>query len=241
MFASRVKLLSDYAERYGSKAEKMCKNKGFWCSLFELLDPKERSFSISGTDLIGVDESELLTDSFAPFCEIDGRKFYFKKDQFVCQAAILSGNKTWDLSTWGADSDFIQRLIAECYFMVTRDDYRIDEDEQKVLQALIGYLEPTSFEINAARNMVYWTLIDKVIEDNLVTEEESDAMQKIREALNIDEQDVYELHTKALKDRYEELKQESQKDSQIDLMKLEQLKNMAEKMGISRKIFAELE
>jgi hypothetical protein len=237
MFASRVQLLSDYAQRYLKKARESQRKQGFFKSLFEILAPETRTFHIKGTEQNFSNEEELKNQGFVAFCEIDNRKIFFNKDQGVCLVAITCEGKPWDLSDWGSDSEFVQHLIAEVYFMVTRDDYRIDEDEELVLLALIGYLEPTESEIVSARNMVYWSLIEKVLEDNLVTEEETAQMLKIREAIKIDEEDVYDLHKEALLDRFNEFKQKQEQESQLDLAQLDKLKQMAEKLGIDSKIF----
>lgn len=239
MFDSRVKLLSDYAERYLVNSEKIHKGEGFWGRLMALFSSNERSFALSGAqgEDLKKNETELLESGYAPFCEIDGRRIYFRKKAESCEVIIRQNDQSWDLSEWSSGRSFITRLIAECYFMVTRDDFRIDDTEQKVIHALIGYLEPSLDEIVEARNMVYWTLIENVIEDDLVTEEESDTMLKIREALQIKEEDTYALHTKALNERYEQLKYETHDDEQIDLMKLAKIRQMAEKLGVDTENF----
>lgn len=232
MFESRVQLLSDYAERYMVKSEKIYQGNGFWEGLTSLFSPGKRSYEIYGTSFLEASEKDLLDDNYAPFCEIDQRKIYFRKDKEVCMVAIRCKEDLWDLSEWGEGEAFVTRLIAEVYFMVTRDDFKIDEDERKVLHALIGYIEPTLSEIIDARNMVYWTLVEAVMEDDLITEEEDEMMLNIREALQIKPEDACGLHRKALLERLEEAKEYCEENVEIDLAKLDKIKKMAEKLGV---------
>jgi len=126
---------------------------------------------------------------------------------------------------------FITRFIAECYFMITRDDYHIDDDERTVFRAIVGCIEATSQEILDARNIVYWTLIEKVVEDGVVTEEELSVMAKIRKELEIDSHNVEELHTKALNDYYDLVRQRH-KESDYGLEELEKIQEMAKLLNV---------
>jgi hypothetical protein len=237
MFASRVRLLSDYAERYQTKINDLPRETGFWPALLSIFKNTERKQTILGYFGDANQESELVEAGFAPFCEIDQRRILFHKSPKEIQVAIINGEQVWNLADWGVDKEFVTRFIAECFFMVTRDDLKIDEQEHKVLNAIIGYIEPSHEEVEMARNMVYWTLVENVIEDDVVTEEESETMLKIREALAVDEKNVYHLHKQALIDRYLELKNETENETEIDLARFEKLKRMADRLGISEEIF----
>lgn len=237
MFSSRVRLLSDYAQRYQKKAQHLTHESGFWTALISLFKNQKRTIDIFGDSGAAASEEDLLQHEFTPFCEIDKRRIYFRRSNAELEVAIRDDKGPWDLSEWGLGKEFVVRFIAECYFMVTRDDLKIDDDEKAVLNALLGYIEPTAEEVEMARNMVYWTLIENVIEDDVVTDEESETMLKIREALQLDEKYVFQLHKRALLERYEELKEENQESQELDLTKFEQLKRMAERLGISEEIF----
>ncbi|GAB4267596.1 MAG: hypothetical protein Kow0029_02190 [Candidatus Rifleibacteriota bacterium] len=237
MFESNVRLLSDYAERYVRKADNVYNPGGFWGELLSAFSEKSRDYEIYGTDLEEASEEDLIAEGYAPFCEIHGRRIFFRKTSELCMVAIRCNDQLWDLDEWGEGEEFIIRLIAECYFMVTRDDFKIDEDEAKVLRALIGYLEPTCDELVEARNMVYWTLVENVIEDDHVSEEENELLESIRRALEIRAEDVHELHTSALRGKLQQLKNESEDSRQLDLVKLDSLKKMAEKLGVNPDIF----
>lgn len=237
MFSSRVCLLSDYAQRYQTKAGKLKHETGFWTALFSIFKEQNRAHEVLGFNGSATDETELINQGFTPFCEIDKRRIYFKKTQAELEVAIKNGDQLWDLSDWGFGKEFVIRFIAECYFMVTRDDLKIDDEEKAVLNAIVGYIEPTAEEVEMARNMVYWTLIENVIEDDIVTEDETETMLKIRQALQLDEKYVYQLHKRALLERYNELKAENEESQELDLSKFEKLKRMAERLGISEEIF----
>lgn len=237
MFASRVRLLSDYAERYHARINELPRETGFWAALMSIFKDSKRKQEIFGYSGAATSASELVEDGFAPFCEIDQRRIYFQKSPDEIQVAIIKGEEIWNLSDWGVGKEFVTRFIAECFFMVTRDDLKIDEEEQKVLNAIIGYIEPSQEEVEMARNMVYWTLVENVIEDDIVTEEESETMLKIRQALAVDEKYVYQLHKRALIERYQDLKNTTDNENEIDLTRFEKLKRMADRLGISEEIF----
>lgn len=230
MLEERVKLLSDYAEKYMAKGLKLVGPKGFWQDLTEKLSGRGKRLPVAG---IGdeVPFEYLADEGFAPFCEIDNRIIHVKKDANECWIAITEDEEVWDLSDWGEDEFFVTQLLAECYFMITRDDFRIDEDERGVFLALVGLLEATQNEIADARILVYWTLVENVIEDNVITEEEEATMELIRDALEMKGNDIKELHQKALQEYYDIVIRYS--EDEPDLEKIAGIKLMADKLGVS--------
>ena len=238
MLISRVRLLSDYAQRYQENASRLFKEPNIWSSVLNLFRDKKQKTRICGYEGIAKTEEELAQDGLVPFCEIDRRRIYFSKVRNEIIVAIRTRDEIWDLKEWGRDSEFVVRFIAECYFMVTRDDFKIDNEEKAVLQALIGYIEPAYDDLVAARNIVYWSLVENVIEDDEVTDEESEIMMRIRAALRIDEKEVFQIHRKALIEKYAELKAETHDAEELDLVRFEKLKRMAERLGVSSDIFA---
>ncbi len=230
MFDQRVTLLSDYAGQYMQKGQDR-ETGGLWKQMIGLFGSQKVRPGISGFQGKLDSTDYLLDEGFALFCKIDNRYIHIKKNQEECQIAISEGGKVWDLTDWGEDYIFITRFIAECYFMITRDDYHIDDDERMVFRALVGCIEASSQEIIDARNIVYWTLVEKVVEDGVVTEEELSAMAKIREELEIDSHDVKDLHIKALNDYYDLVRQRH--DDECDgLEELEKIQEMARLLGV---------
>ncbi len=231
MFEPRVTLLSDYAETYRQKGLYTVGEKGFWQRLIEALKASEKRLPIAGMgDEIGF--SQLQSEGFTPFCKIDERIIFAKKTKNEAWIAIAEDEELWDLSDWGEDTFFVTRLLAECYFMITRDDFRIDEDEREVFLSLVGLLQATSDEIKDARNLVYWTLVENVIEDNEITDEEEETMVQIRTALEMEGEDVKELHRKAIQEYYN-LVVDFAEGEEPDLEKLASIKEMADKLGVS--------
>jgi hypothetical protein len=238
MFESRVKLLSDYAASYSEQQKHRTDNSPFWQALVTLFTGTRRDLYISGpVDELPETEAELENAGFAPFCEIDGRKIYFRKKADNIEVSIWQDREPWDLSEWGSGKEFVVRFIAECYFMVTRDDFKIDDEENQVLQALIGYIQPTQNEIIQARNTVYWSLVENVLEDDLVTDEESETLYRIREALKINETDARQIHEQSLLDKFKQAKETARENNQLDLEKLEKIKKMADRLGIDPEDF----
>ena len=238
MFESRVKLLSDYAASYSEQQKHQNDGSPFWQGLMALFTGTRRDLLISGpAEELPETEAELENAGFAPFCEIDGRKIYFRKKADNIEVSIWQNRAPWDLSEWGSGKEFVVRFIAECYFMVTRDDFKIDDEENKVLKALIGYIQPTQNEIIQARNTVYWSLVEKVLEDNLVTDEESDTLYKIREALEIEESDAKTIHGQALLERFNLAKEAAKENNQLNLEQFEKIKRMADRLGIDPEDF----
>ena len=230
MFDQRVTLLSDYAGQYlqkGQESETGC----LWNNMINLFGSRRSRPGISGFQGQLENADYLSDEGFAPFCKIDDRVIHVKKNQEECVIAISQNDKVWDLTTWGEDYMFVTRFIAECYFMITRDDYHIDDDERTVFRAIAGCIEATSREILDARNIVYWTLVEKVVEDGVVTEEELSIMAKIRNELEIDSQNVEDLHTKALNDYYDLVRQQH-KESDYGLEELEKIQAMAALLNV---------
>ncbi|MDD2998951.1 MAG: hypothetical protein EOM80_02815 [Erysipelotrichia bacterium] len=230
MFDSRVTLLSDYAEQYVKKG-RLANEGSFWqnmTSIFSRQKPRPMIYGIDGT---GASTDVLLDEGFAPFCKIDERVIHIKKNSDKCAIAISQGDEVWDLSEWGEDYLFVTRFLAECYFMITRDDFHIDEEERTVFLALVGCIDATSQEILDARNILYWTLVDQVMEDDVLTDEELSMMAKIREELELNDFDARELHQKALNDYYELVRRQST-NPETSYEKLERIGEMARILGV---------
>lgn len=236
MFDSRVQLLNDYAENYVEKGKDFLKEKGFWGNLLGLYNKSENSYDLNILSPEEISFQNLEAEGFAKFCKIGDVIVYLRTNDGVSELVITENEKIWDCSDWGTGYSLRTRFIAECYFMVTKDDFKIDESEAKVISALIGFIEPSHQEVLDSRNFVYWTLVEKVIEDDVVTNEELETMHKIRSALELSESNVDELHREALLDYYNAFK-ESAEENEIDLTKLTQIKTMAERLGISEDIF----
>lgn len=230
MFDQRATLLSDYAGQYLQKGRD-AEAGNLWTQMIGLFGNHKARPMICGFDGGEVSPEVLFDEGFAPFCKIDQRVIHVKKNQEECTVAISEGARTWDLSDWGEDYMFVTRFIAECYFMITRDDLHIDEDERMVFRALVGCLDATAQEIIDARNIVYWTLVEKVVEDGVVTEEELSAMASIRKELELDQHDVQTLHVKALNDYYELVRKQGEA-SPDGLEQLDKILKMAQLLNV---------
>ena len=143
MFDQRVTLLSDYAGQYLQKGQES-ETGGLWNNMISLFGSRKSRPGISGFQGQLESADYLSDEGFAPFCKIDDRIIHVKKNQEECLIAISQNDKVWDLTTWGEDYMFATRFIAECYFMITRDDYHIDDDERTVFRAIIGCIEANS-------------------------------------------------------------------------------------------------
>jgi len=235
MLESRVMLLSDYAQKYVEQGRKASEKKSFWGRMIGGMGgakPSKRKLTAGLGDEL--QPGELAGEDFAPFCSIDDRTIHIKKTANECWVAIVEGDTLWDLSEWGEDYCFITRFLAEVYFMITRDDFHIDEDEKTVFQALTGCIEATSDEVSDARNLVYWTLLDNVIEDEVITDEESETLAKIRKELELDDRNVKELHQKIINDYYE-ITRKFNEDDEPDPDQLDNIREMAARLGVTVK------
>lgn len=233
MLESRVMLLSDYAQNYLEKGRKAAEKAGFWGRMITAMSgtkQSERKITAGVGDELSPED--LAGEDFAPFCKIDDKTIYIKKTTDECWVAVVEDNELWDLTDWGEDYCFITRLLAEVYFMITRDDFRIDDDEKTVFQALTGCLEATSQEVIDARSLVYWTLLDNVVEDEVITDEEHETLARIRAELDLDDKNVAELHQKIIKDYYTIICNFSE-DGEPDFDQLENIKEMAKRLGVS--------
>ncbi|PKL50741.1 MAG: hypothetical protein CVV42_01695 [Candidatus Riflebacteria bacterium HGW-Riflebacteria-2] len=235
MLESRVMLLSDYAQKYVEKGRKASEKKGFWGNMIGGVGgskASERKLTAGLGDEL--QPGELAAEDFAPFCRIDDRTIYIKKNASECWVAIVEDDALWDLSEWGEDYCFITRFLAEVYFMITRDDFHIDDDERTVFQALAGCIEATGEEIIDARNLVYWTLLDNVVEDEVITDEEHETLARIRKELELDEKNVKDLHQKIIEDYYS-ITCKFSEDGEPDPDQIENIKEMAARLGVTVK------
>jgi len=234
MLESRVMLLSDYAQNYVEKGRKAAEKKSFWGSMINTMAGQKTTTERKLTAGIGdeLQPADLVAEDFAPFCKIDDRTIHIKKNASECWVAIVEDDELWDLSDWGEDYCFVTRLLAEVYFMITRDDFHIDEDERTVFQALTGCLEATSNEVIDARNLVYWTLLDNVVEDDVITDEEHETLARIRAELELEDKNVKELHQKIIKQHYE-ITSKFSDDGRPDLDQIENIKEMAARLGVT--------
>ena len=230
MFDTRIQLLNDYAEKYVEKGNEFLKEKGFWGNLLGLYTKSDNFNDLSIYSPEDVKFENLEDDGFAKFCKIGDVIIYLRIVDGLSELVITENGKIWDCNDWGMGYSLRTRFIAECYFMVTKDDFKIDESEAKVISALIGFIEPSHQEVLDSRNFVYWTLVENVIEDDIVTSEEIETMVKIREALGLSEANVDELHEEAIVDYYNSVN-EATDEHEVDLEKLAKIKEMAEKFS----------
>jgi hypothetical protein len=87
--------------------------------------------------------------------------------------------------------------------------------------------------VSDARNLVYWTLLDNVVEDEVITDEEHETLARIRKELELDDTDVKDLHKKIIKDYYEIACKFSDDGQQPDFDQLENIKEMATRLGVT--------
>jgi len=227
-------LLSDYAQKYVEKGRATSEKKGFWKRMIGPMAGKNAPRKLTAGMGEELTLEELAGEAFVPFCSIDDRKIYIKKDAGECWVAIAENDSLWDLSEWGEDYCFITRFLAEIYFMITRDDFRIDEDEKTVFLALVGCLEATSKEVEDARCLVYWTLLDNVVEDEVITDEEDETLARIRQELELADTDIKELHQRIIEDYYNIARKFSE-DGNLDDDQLENITAMASRLGVKIK------
>ena len=178
---------------------------GFWSGIREFFSKKDSTILLEPAQVASIPESQLANSGFIPFCKIGDVRLYLKIEGSSRSMAIYENGKPWELEEWGGGSDLKSRTIAEFYFLVTKDDFRIDESESQVILALINCIEPTADEVAQAKTMVYWTLIESTLEDGILTDEEQDSMYKIQQALELSQKELDVLHKKAIQERFEEL------------------------------------
>lgn len=234
MSEKRVCLLSDFAAGFVEKGRKISGGNShyFWNGIIKAFsaDANARDFYISGIST-ELSTAQLEEEQFIKFCKIENRYIYVQKTQKECWVAIVENGSVWDLSDWGEDYCFVTRLIAEVYFMITRDDYRIDQDEKTVFEAIVGCIDASAAEIIDARCLVYYSLLENVIADRVITHEEEQEMALIRDALEMRASDVNELHRKLLKDYYS-ITLKFNSGQEISIQQQNEILEMADKLGV---------
>lgn len=238
MTEPRVGLLSDFARSFVEKGRIItCETeKGVWSEVLKSMSCSDMS---RGRFISGIATElhleQLLSEGFIPFCKIENRKVFIQKSDHECWVAITEDDIVWDLTEWGENYCFATRFMAEIYFMITRDDFFIDEEENLAFQALAGCIEITKRELTDARCLVYWTLLDHVIKDEVITEEEEKTMEMVREALQMENKDIVELHEKIIVD-YCKITLEFNEGKKLDSEQISNIKAMTSKLGISPNI-----
>jgi hypothetical protein len=202
---ARVCLLSDLARSCLEKPAERQAPRGFWSSLSTLFGKERGDVEARPCPFDNPFEKQLLDEGYIPFCKIGDIRFLVKEEGPHRYLAIMENGQTWDLSEWGSGTIFRSRLVAETYFMVTKDDFRIDEQEAEVLRAIFAFFQVTSEEIAAAKELVYWTLVENTMEDGVITDEEQETMARITAALELSDEDRLELHRRAIDQRFNEL------------------------------------
>jgi len=226
---NQVCLLSREAEDFLVKKSAQNAKTGFWAEIQNFFSKQEKGIIVEAAPFEGLSEEVMAPSGFFPFCRIREVKTFVKTKDNRRVIAIFENGKPWDISEWGTGSDFKIRVIAEFYFMVTKDDFKIDSNEANVLLALFNCLDPSAQEIQTAKEMVYWTLVENVMEDGIVTDEEQEIMQKIRIAFDLSEKEQKELHVKAIEKKFDELLSSGEKPLQKGL---DDLIEMGRRLGI---------
>jgi len=229
--SERVCLLSEVAEKFYAEPPGASAKKGFWSSLGGLLGTGKAKITVERADPQLLRPDDFNAAGFVPFAKIGEVFIHLKIAGNHREVAVIENDTPWDLSDWGEADTFRSRFLAECYFMVTKDDFQIDEHETKVLHALFNCLQPSSQEIIEAKGMVYWTLVASTMEDRVLTEEEMDTMDKVIAALELSKDDLRILHENAILDKFTELRDNAEQDP-VTEEKIEMIERMAANVGL---------
>jgi Na+-transporting NADH:ubiquinone oxidoreductase subunit NqrC len=227
----RVCLLSEVAERFHAQPSAPAAKKGFWSGLASFLGTRKDEITVASAGSHFETGEALGVADFVPFAKIGDVFIYIKVSGNHREVALVENDKPWDLTEWQESGAFRSRFLAECYFMVTKDDYQIDEQEAKVLHALFNCLNPSSEEIAEAKAMVYWVLVAYTMEDRVLTEEEMDTMDKVIAALELTKEDLQNLHETAIREKFNELATNVETDP-VTEEKIAMIERMAANVGL---------
>jgi len=228
----RVCLLSDRAREFVVAPKTESEPKGFWSGLTSFFGKEKATFDVRPSPLEKIFEKVLGDEQYVPFCKIGDVKMHVKEEENSRYLVVMENGQAWDLSEWGEGSEFRARLVAETYFMVTKDDFRIDDDESTVLRAIFAFFEITPKEIANAKEYVYWSLVESTMEDGIITDEEQETMSRIMAALELTEGDRLELHRKAVDVRFSELFERPEGASQPTSDEIDAVAQMARRLGL---------
>lgn len=228
----RVSLLSNLAREFLVKPPSRKESTGFWSGLSSFFKKQKAAFQARPSPLETVFEKSLGDEGYIPFCKIGDVRMHVKEEGQTRYLVVTEPGQSWDLSEWGTGDEFKARLVAEAYFMVTKDDFQIDEAETEVLRAIFAYFEITPEEIANAKEMVYWTLVESTMEDGVITDEEQETMARIMTALELTEADRLELHRRAIEDRFSELFDRPEGEPPATAEEIEAIAQMARRLGL---------
>lgn len=199
----QAQLMSDFARECAAKGDWRVSTTPFWVRLLGTTLP-QRSNAVRLTHPPYPPQSleEIAKRGFAPFISLGEIQLFERLGAGDTREIVLfNGSDFWDTEEWHEVGNFKSRLLAELYFRATRDDLHIDEQEQEVLRAVTGLIQPDRAELGLARSMLYWTLVDKVLEDDVVTDEEQTTMQLIQQELGLTAEELVDVHREGLKEK----------------------------------------
>jgi hypothetical protein len=224
---TRAFLLSPTAETYAIRQPvASAPQAGFWAGVKEFFKPAPARHTCVG-EQIHPEEGQRRAQGYLPFCRVDDISLWIQETNTEKKLALFRAEVPLDLADWGTGSELKCRLISEFYFLVTKDDFKIDDEEARVMMALINFLQPTPDEITYSRQLVYWSLVNVVCEDNIITSEERATTQAIAAALDIPPSEYKTLHQKIILEKIEEVANTEGSASQANQDMLKVLK-MAE-------------
>lgn len=232
-----VRLLSARAEAcYQESVSGKKGPKGFWAGLKTLFGKTGGSRRLSLPPVGGLKSADLEPKGFQPFCQVRDVGMWIMEEADVCHLVFSRNGEIWDISEWNETGMLGARVLAEFYFMVIKDDFQIDAEERKVLQAVTSLLQIPTDQIEAAKALVFWSLVDSVCEDDVVTDEENEQLGKIIKALEISANEQMDLSVRMVKEKFEEILQEAPPRDIVEV-RVDKIRNMAKMLGVADSAF----
>lgn len=235
-----VRLLSSFAESFfQSSSSPSAAKKGFWNSVRNFFSSEKNETTFRKPSLGKITPEELKARGYTGFAQVREVAIWVKSEGNSHEIVFLEKGESWNLEEWGDGSTLKSRLIAELYFLVTKDDFQIDKDEAVVMLAFTSFVKPTADEISDAKTMVYWTLVESVMEDGIITEEEQGTMAKITTALDLSSAELTVLHERAIESQLQETFEGPRPDEEV-LSRVEKTVQMARTLKIDEKRITQL-
>lgn len=228
-----VRLLSERAETcYQESVSSKKGPKGFWAGLKTLFGTTKGNRCLSLPSVEGLKCADLESKGYQPFCQVRDVAMWIREEADVCHLVFSRDGEIWDISEWNETGMLGARVVAEFYFMVIKDDFQIDAEERKVLQAVTSLLQITTDQVEAAKALVFWSLVDSVCEDDVVTDEENEQMAKIIKALEISAQEQMDLSVRMVKEKFDGILQDAPPRDIVEV-RVNKIRNMAKMLGVA--------
>jgi len=185
---SRAQLLSDYAKSFISTGENQ--KMGFWSQLKAACKTNlNQTIVVPVTIDEAKKENDYVAVGFIPFCSIGGIRILVRPSENKREIIALENDSYCDLGI--RESSQCEALVlAVLYLSAINDDFMISKEEADVIEAFLKCLQSSSSTIYQAKQFAFLGILNKFMDDKIVSDYEKLSISKFAEALELKKDDI---------------------------------------------------